>query len=588
MTRLSVWSTLALLVGATAATAVPESYDYIIVGGGTAGAALAARLSTGLPRSSILLLEAGPAAPEELRINVPGLRGSILGSSYDWNFSSIAQPGLDGRTIDVNRGKVLGGSSAMNYLCYDRASAAEYDAWGQLGNPGWNWDVMAAAMVKSENFTGNDGDLHGSTGPIRTTYNRIVPEVIKTWQPTVSQLGVPVRDGSSLGGNPVGVMFQPTNIDVTHWNRSYSANTYLRTAGKNLVVRTNVQVAKILLNTRQPVVATGVLLSSGATITARKEVILSAGSIQSPGLLELSGIGQKSVLQRAGISQIVDLPGVGENYQDHLRVSNTYRLKPGYESFDPLIYEAGGAFATEELNRWLRNEVSWYDMTTSAYSFLNWARLGSKTNELLTRLAKAAFSSTTTVDKKKIEYLSNPAIPQLELILEANYVGAAGYTGGRFITIFSSVMHPMSRGSVHINPSSPLGKPIIDLEYFTNEYDVQAVIEGAKFARRVANTSPMRSIWEAETEPGPEVQTDAQFRDFAVRTVNSFYHPVGTAAMLPRKDGGVVSPELVVYGTKNLRVVDASIIPIQMAGHIQTAVYGIAEVAAQKIIAAAS
>lgn len=513
------------------------------------------------------------------------MRGSILGSSYDWNFSSIAQSGLGGRKIDVNRGKVLGGSSAMNYLCYDRASSAEYDAWGELGSTGWNWKAMINAMTKSENFTGKDGDIHGDRGPIKTTYNRIVPKVLETWKPSVNKLGIPINDGKSLGGKPIGVMYQPTNIDTTNWSRSYSASTYLRSRPENLIIKTNTHVARVLFSSKKPLSATGVLLQNGVTINARKEVILSAGSIQSPGLLELSGIGQAAVLKKAGIKQLLDLPGVGENYQDHIRVSNTYRLKPGYESFDPLIYDNQGAFATEELNRWLRNEVSWYDMTTSAYSFLNWKQLGKGIQERLTGFAKAA--SKTTVDKKKLEYLTNPAIPQLEFILEANYVGAAGYTGGKFITIFSSVMHPMSRGSVHMSTINPGDKPVIDLKYFNNEYDINAIIEGSKFARKIANTEPMRSIWEAETEPGPSVQTDAQFREFASNTVNSFYHPIGTCALLPKKDGGVVDSNLIVYGTSNLRVVDASIIPIQMSGHIQTAVYGIAEIAAQKIISKA-
>jgi choline dehydrogenase-like flavoprotein len=476
----------------------------------------------------------------------------------------------------------------MNYLCYDRAASAEYDAWGELGSPGWNWDVMIRAMTKSENFTGNDGDVHGRSGPIKTTYNRIVPEVLRTWQPTVSQLGVPISDGRSLGGRPVGVMYQPTNIDVTRWTRSYSANSYLPKAGDNLTVKTGVRVARVIFSRGRLLVATGVALEDGTIITARKEVILSAGSIQSPGLLELSGIGQAAVLAKAGIRQLSDLPGVGENYQDHIRVSNTYRLKPGYESFDPMIYESSGPFATEQLNLWLQGNVSWYDYTTSAYAFLNWGQIGRRAEADLGLLAKAGFASNgTVVDKKKLEYLRDPSVPQVELIMESNYVGAAPYPGGKFITIFSSVMHPMSRGSVHINQASLSEKPTIDLKYFTNEYDIRAVMEGSKYARRVAETEPMRSVWEAETEPGPAVQTDAQFRDFAVRTVNSFYHPIGTCAMLPKKDGGVVDSNLVVYGTANLRVVDASIIPIQMSGHIQTAVYGIAEVAAQKIIAAA-
>ncbi|CAG7565815.1 unnamed protein product [Fusarium equiseti] len=576
------------LLASTSAAAAPETYDYIIVGGGTAGGALATRLSLGLPKHKILLLEAGPAALEDVRINVPGMRGALLGTQNDWNFSSVAQPGLDGRSISVNRGKVLGGSSAMNFLCYDRASSAEYDAWGELGSPGWNWKTMIHGMTKSENFTGNDGDVHGRNGPIKSTYNRIVPDVLKPWQSVVNKLGVATNKGGSLGGNPIGVMFQPTNIDVTNYTRSYSANSYLPKAGPNLTVRTNNHVAKVLFSEKKGLVATGVALQDGSKIKARKEVILSAGSIQSPGLLELSGIGQAAVLAKAGIKDLLHLPGVGENYQDHLRTSNTYRLKKGYESFDPMIFDTEGSLAKQEFNLWLQNKVSWYDYTTSAYAFLNWAQISKKTGKHLTSLANDGFSSNgTVVDKKKLEYLSNLSIPQLELILEANYVGAAGYPGGNFITIFSSVMHPMSRGSVHINPKAPKGKPVIDLNYLNNEYDVRALIEGAKFARKVAKTEPLRSMWEAETEPGPEVTTDEQFREFAVKTVNSFYHPVGTCAMLPKKDGGVVDADLKVYGTKNLRVVDASIIPVQLSGHIQTAVYGIAETAAQKIIAAA-
>ncbi|KAF5642409.1 GMC oxidoreductase [Fusarium tjaetaba] len=580
-----------IISGFVTAVAATETYDYIIVGGGTAGGALATRLSLGLPKSKILLLEAGPSALDDVRINVPGMRGSILGSSLDWNFSSIAQPSLNGRSISVNRGKVLGGSSAMNFLCYDRAASAEYDAWSELGSPGWNWHTMITGMKKSENFTGNDGDVHGHSGPISSTYNRIVPDVLKPWQSTVNKLGVPINDGGSLGGNPVGVMFQPTNIDVTNYTRSYSANSYLPKAGPNLKVKTNFQVAKVLFSSKKSkgLVATGIALQDGSTIKVRREVILSAGSIQSPGLLELSGIGQTKVLAKAGVKKLLNLPGVGENYQDHLRTSNTYILKEGYESFDQMIFKPDGALAKEQFKLWLENKVSWYDYTSSAYAFLNWAQVSNDVQKKMKRLVKDGFAKNgTVVDKKKLEYLSDPSIPQLELLLEANYVGAQGYSGTspNFITIFSSIMRPMSRGSVHVSGKDVTGKPIIDLKYLNNEYDIQALIEGAKFARKVAETEPLRSVWAAEFEPGLGKRTDAQLRVWVVKTVNSFYHPVGTCAMLPKKDGGVVDSNLEVYGTKNLRVVDVSIIPVQLSGHIQTAVYGVAETAAQKIIAA--
>ncbi|KAH8646168.1 hypothetical protein BX600DRAFT_555884 [Xylariales sp. PMI_506] len=589
MTFFTALTAITLVMGAAASPTPRDSYDYVIIGGGTAGTALATRLSLGLPDANILLLEAGEAAPNELRINVPGMRGSILGTNYDWNFTTIPQETLGGREIGVNRGKVLGGSSAMNYLCYDRAAAAEYDAWGDLGSPGWSWDVMIDAMTKSENFTGHDRDLHGHSGPIHSTINRIVYDLLHTWEPTVSQFGVPINE-KSLAGDPIGVMFQPTNIDPTHYNRSYSANSYLPLAKGNLVVKTGVQVTRIEFdNTGDKLLATGVTLSDGTTILASKEVILSAGAIQSPGLLELSGVGQPEVLDAAGIDLVLELPGVGENYQDHIRTSNTYRLKAGYDSYDPMIYDTTGAEATEELQKWINGEVSKYDYTSIAYGFVNWSQISTELQSEMAQLAEEAVgSSSSVVDSKKIEYLSNPTIPDVELIMEANYLGASGYPGGNYFTIFTSVMHPLSRGSVHINASDPLGKPVIDPKYLSYEYDVRAVIEASKFARAIANTEPMKSLWEVETDPGADVQTEDEWRAFALDAVNTFYHPSGTCALLPEADGGVVDADLVVYGTSNLRVVDNSIIPVIPSGHIQTTAYGIAEVAAGKIIAAAS
>ncbi|KAH7367534.1 choline dehydrogenase [Plectosphaerella cucumerina] len=577
---------IAVLSGAVAAQ--QESYDYIVVGGGTAGTALATRLSLGLPNAKILLIEAGPAAPEDLRINIPGFRGSLLGSELDWNFTTVGQSSLAGRSVPVNRGRVLGGSSAMNYLCYDRASAPEYESWKELGNPGWGWNTMIDAMTKSENFTGSDNDRHGYTGPIRNYYNRVVYPVLNAWQPAARKLGINVNDNASMGGNPIGIGFQPTNIDTTRNTRSYSASSYLPLAGANLVVKTSTVVGKVNLVKLKggAYQATGVTLADGKVITAKKEVVVSAGSVQSPGLLELSGVGQPAVIKAAGVTPLINLPGVGENYQDHIRLSNTYQLKDDIDSFDNLIFDNAGANATGEVQKWLGGERSLYEYTTAAYGFLNWKQLG--LDAKMKTLARSVFgSSKNVVDAKKLQFLDNAKVPAIELIYEANYVGALGYTGGKFITLIATVMQPFSRGSVHIDPKKPLGAPVIDPKYMSNEYDHRALIEAAKFSRRVANTEPIRSAWTSETEPGEAIQTDAQWLDFAVKTMGSFYHPVGTCSMLPRKDGGVVDAELRVYGTTNLRVVDNSIIPIIPSAHIQTAAYGIAEVAAAKIIACA-
>ncbi|KAJ4286617.1 hypothetical protein N0V88_007906 [Collariella sp. IMI 366227] len=450
-------------------------------------------------------------------------------------------------------------------------------------------DYAAASESKSEDFTGKpDNDRHGYAGPIRNYYNRVLYPVLETWLPTMSMLGININDRRSLSGDPIGAMFQPTNIDETKHTRSYAASSYLPLAGKNLVVKTNTQIAKVNMVKRSATQyqAIGVTLPDGQIVKARKEVILSAGSIQSPGLLELSGIGQPAVVKAAGVMPVISLPGVGENYQDHIRMSNTYQLKDGVKSFDNLIYNNAGVNATGELQKWVDGERSLYEYTTAAYGFTNWDQLGLAPQ--MKNLARRLFgSSTNVIDAKKLQLLDNAKVPSVEYIHEANYIGINGYKGGNFFTLFSTVMHPFSRGSVHIDPKDPRGKPVIDAKYMGNEYDHRALVEAGRFARKIANTEPLRSLWKAETEPGEDVQTDEQWFAFAKKAMGIFYHPVGTCAMLPRRDGGVVDPELRVYGTTNLRVVDNSIIPIIPTGHIQTAAYGIAEVAAAKIIASA-
>lgn len=277
-----------------------------------------------LIQRTLRLIEAGPTAPDELGINVPGMLGSTQGGPYDWNLTTIPQPGLNGRQIALSRGKVLGGSSAMNYMVWNRASAAEYNAWEQVGNPGWNWDNFLRAMEASENFTGlNTADYgnlgRGTEGPINNVVPRFRPEQVQAWVPTMEQLGL-VHNLESEAGDNLGVMLQPSSVNPDTYVRSYSANSYLPRAGPNLEVRVSTRVARVTFDRsnktgKSDLVATGIVLEDGTSIAANKEVILSAGSLQSPGLLELSGIGQKAILDAAGIEQILELPGVGENLQ---------------------------------------------------------------------------------------------------------------------------------------------------------------------------------------------------------------------------------------------------------------------------------
>jgi choline dehydrogenase-like flavoprotein len=606
----------------------------IIVGGGTAGLALATRLSLGLPQHCILVLEAGPAAPTEQRINVPGMKGSTLGTSYDWNLTTVPQSNAVNRVFTAPRGKVLGGSSALNLMCWDRASRAEYDAWEALGNPGWNWKNMLRFMARAENSTVSAatdetyrprgrswwwpgrGTASGTAGPVQTVINRYSPAQQELFLPTVRGL-LGLRDNpDSLAGDPLGAMWQPSSVRPADYSRSYSANSYLPIAGQNLVVLTNTQVAKINLKSssslaRAPDVshysATGVTLANGTVLTATREVILSAGSLHSPGLLERSGIGQPAVLSAAKIPVAVSLAGVGENLQDHIRVQASYRLKPGYTSFDILKYNA--SYASEQLGLWTAGQPSRYDYTGSAFAFMNWRDVGGsdKGDEHAREYARASMLSkrdeagnsagSTTTLRRQLSFMSDRRVPQVEVLFSDGYTGAKGYPavgaplrGSGFFTLIAGVMHPFSRGSVHISPSSAV--PVLDPRYLSVPYDLWAAVQAARLVRRIANSEPLRDAWVDEYEPGIDTVDDSdsnddtqdQWEGYVRSTVNSIYHPVGTCAMLPRGNGGVVDSDLKVYGTDNVRVVDASIIPLLISAHIQTAVYGIAEAAAEKLI----
>ena len=549
------------------------------------------------------MIEAGPFAPYENRINIPGLKGSTLGTIYDWNFTSIPQAALNNRIITQSRGKVLGGTSALNLLIWDRASKPEYDSWEELGNPGWNWDSMIAAMNNAENFT-NPGPPtytettgYGVAGPINAVVNKYIPTQQDAWIPTFENLNV-THNTAWLGGENVGVAYHSSSIDPTHYNRSYSAVEYLPRAGTNLVVKTNTEVAKINLKKiyTGKYTATGVTLVSGEVINAKKEVILSGGTIKSPQLLEVSGIGQSKVLKAVGIPSKIHLPGVGENLQDHPRIQLSYQLKDNYTSFDKL--KINTTYAAEQLALWQAGKLSAYDYCASAYSYQGWPSvLGANSSDIVDTAKQVAADLNNVVDNKKLEFLTDSTyqntIAQSELLLSDGYTGNKGYPavgtplyGKGFTTIIAGLMHQLARGSVHINTTDATAKPVYDPNFASNDYDLQGIIAMAKYIRKVATTAPFSNVWTSEYDPGLDVvQTDAQWEAYVRANTNTFYHPVGTCAMLPLKDGGVVSPKLKVYGTVNLRVVDASIYPLLVSAHPQTGVYGVAERAANIIAA---
>jgi choline dehydrogenase-like flavoprotein len=575
--------------------AVLTNDDYeVIIGGGTAGVALASRLSKALPSYCVLVVEAGPDGRDEQRLYIPGLRGSTFGSAYDWSLPTVPQAAANNRSIGHNRGKVLGGTSALNLLVWSRASVKEYDAWEELGNPGWNWKNMYPAMLKAENFQRQNGSAQYGTdgvgygGPIQIALLENPPPQLQACVPTLTNLGLQ-ENLESLNGNNLGTMYQPATHRVSNHTRSYSVD-YIPRAGSNLVFMLNTTVHRVQLD-KKGARATGVVLIDGTVIEATKEVVLSAGSLLSPKILELSGIGQKAILRKNGIKQIVNLPGVGENLQDHLRIQTTYELKPDVTGLDILRYNATRAAA--ELDLWKRGQTSLYQYSGSCYGFMKWKQaLGN--DEKLLQLAKQSADAANTVDRKKLSLLTDPnsGVPDLEVVFGDGYIGTFGYPknstagyGKQYVTLLAGIQHPLARGSVHINGSDPMNKPFIDPRYLGTPYDLEALRSAAKYTRKMANTAPFKDVWVSEFDPGMSTDTDAKWETYIRNNVFTFYHPLGTCAMLPKKDNGVVDPQLRVYGVENLRVVDASVIPMIISAHIQTAIYGIAERAAEMMAA---
>jgi len=475
-------------------------------------------------------------------------------------------------------------------MTWDRTSEYELDAWEKtLGNEGWNWKNLYAAMLKVESFLpspayGTEGV--GKTGPIQTLVNRIFPRHQDTWYPTMNGLGL-ATNRESLNGNPIGVSTQPSNVSP-NYTRSY-APEYLKLAQQNVVVKLETRVAKINFRGKT---ATGVILEDGTAITARREVILSAGTFQTPGLLEISGIGNATLLERLDIPVIKHLPSVGENLQDHIRIQTSYQLKSEYPSFDVL---KNATRAAAELALYNADRVSLYDYTASGYAYFPWNVVSNDTTSKLRTLVETDKGLTSVTEKLKRSYFSpalSTKVPQLEVIFSDGYTGLRGYPAanssqfgiGTFALI-GVVQHPFSKGYVHIISSNISDKPTINPNYLSHPYDLQAATNLAKFLRKIASSKPMSDVWTEEYEPGSSVQSDDEWTKYALANTLSIYHPIGTAALLPEKDGGVVDTKLKVYGTKGLRVVDASVIPLLPSAHLQTLVYGIAEKAAEMIIA---
>lgn len=578
-------------------------FDTIVIGGGTAGLAVAARLSEDKFKR-VGVIEAGPIALDREDTNAPGYFGANLGTNIDYNYKT--EPGQNGvPSFGWPRGKVLGGSSALNFLVWDRASETEYNAWEELGSKGWNWKNMYKYMKKSENFytpsAQDQADLniqvnpadYGQTGPVQVAFPRYIAESVKKWIPALESLGIP-RNNQPLAGNNRGASVQPSDINHVNSTRSYSAAAYYApTSGRiNLSVLTEATVNKIIFAKPwfqgDKVRAIGVeYVSKGKTYTSyvTREVVLSAGAVGSPQLLETSGIGSKKVLDAAGVKQIVDLPAVGENLQDHTYSAAAFTLKPGTVTLDTLRNDPD--FQKEQIALWRKNEKSLYDEAVPAIGYLSLVQsVGEDESKRLIAEAKAYVATAQTpynaTLKKQIEFYEKGLGSQETISVDGYFAGSAPpVAGSSYVTFLAAQQHMLSRGSIHITSANASVYPKIQPNYFSVPFDLDVATAGLAYLRKIAGSASYRDNFIIEGDAAEYVPgVGKDLREYVKTTSTTEYHPIGTCSMLPREQGGVVDASLTVYNTQNVRVIDASVIPVHVSAHIMATIYGVAEAGA--------
>ncbi|KAK7459587.1 hypothetical protein VKT23_009568 [Stygiomarasmius scandens] len=591
-------SEMSTAVEVDAVTFSDTIFDYVIVGGGTTGLALASRLSDD-PQVRVGVIEAGQHISDN-KILIPGMIGSTLSDpKYDWMFFSEPQATLNGRTVELGRGKVLGGTSALNFMAHTRASSSEYDGWESLGNPTWNHDSIQTHIQRSEHWTppdrisiqefhaNNDTGNHGLNGSVLTTSYTFYTDIVVPFFQAMNRLGSKTNNAAN-GGQTLGVWTITGTVDPKNRTRSYSTTAYYmpRFSRKNLLVTTQSQATKIILKSDprdssimkafgvEYVDVNGVMYSA----RSRREIILSCGAIQTPQLLELSGIGNSTYLEKIGITPIIDLPGVGENLQDHPGVTSTFRALDNLTTLDAL---SDPVFAETEFAQYVKNRTGMFSSTTSTIALLRLEDFVSEqTLQQMKKNLDRDLSSTRRDLMLQRSWLENSNIPQIEVILFPQFLSALGEVavpGQKYYTLSLLFQHAWARGKVHINSTNGTAAPKIDPQYLVSpgNFDTDLFVEGLKFLQRVATTKPLKDITLEVIEP--RETGDGQLRAYIQEALTTNYHFVGTAAMLPRAQNGVVDSDLKVYGTSNLRVVDASIFPIHIAAHPTASLYGLAE-----------
>jgi choline dehydrogenase-like flavoprotein len=527
-------------------------YDYIVVGAGTAGCVLANRLSA-RPDVRVLLLEAG-GRDNWIWFHIPvGYLFAIGNPRSDWMFRTESEAGLHGRSLHYPRGKVVGGSSAINAMICMRGHAADYDGWRELGLPGWGWKDVLPAFVRLEDHFLGEGDYHGTGGGWRVEAPRIRWRVLDAVRAAAVQLGIPAVEDFNCGDNE-GVSY--FHVNQRRGRRWSAARGFLRPAlaRSNLRVELHTQVEKLLLEGRR---ACGVQFRRGSEVCearAAGEVILAAGSIGSPQILSLSGIGRHEWLSSLGIATLLDRPGVGSNLQDHLQQRAIYRVS-GVRTLNEIYHS--------------RVARGWMGV-----QYALWRR------------------GPLTMAPSQLGIFMRSAAQQpranLEFHVQPLSLDKFGDPLHRFpaITVSACNLQPTSRGTVRPRSADPLAPPAIAPNYLSTHEDRAVAADALRATRRLMSQAALQPYRPQELLPGDTVGDDTEaLVQAAGRIGTTIFHPVGTAKMGVASDAqAVVDARLRVHGIERLRVVDASIMPTITSGNTNTPTAMIAEKGAQMIL----